>query len=132
MAKSKSSAYMVSVKINGHPFDMLVDTGAEVSIAPDYFYRKHLSQLPLKEAREFRSYSGDKLDLRDELTVNVGYNAHKYDLPFVIVKGNKPALFGRNWLKRIKLQWENILSICKDNPVDRIEKKYPKLFDVGH
>ena len=123
---------MISVKINGHPIDMLVDTGAVVSIAPEYLYRKHLSQLPLKEARELRSYSGDKLDLLGEFTVTVEYNAHKYELPLVIVKGDKPALFGRNWLEKIKLDWENILSISKDNPVDRLEKKYPKLFDVGH
>ena len=123
---------MVSVKINGHPIDMLVDTGAVVSIATEYLYRKHLSQLPLKEARELRNYSGDKLDLLGEFTVTVEYNAHKYELPLVIVKGDKPALFGRNWLEKIKLDWENILSISKDNPVDRLEKKYPKLFDVGH
>ena len=30
-----------------------------------------------------------------------------------------------NWLEKIKLDWENILSISKDNPVDRLEKKYP-------
>ena len=24
------------------------------------------------------------------------------------------------------------MSISKDNPTDRLEKKYPKLFDVGH
>ena len=100
VTKSRSSAYMVSVKVNGHPVDMSVDTGAVVSIAPEHIYRKHLSQLPSKEAREFRSYSGDKLG---ELTVTVEYHAHKYELPLVIVKGDKPALFGRNWLEIIKL-----------------------------
>ena len=42
---------MVSVKINGHPVDMLVDTGAIVSIVSEYLYSKYLAQLPLKEAR---------------------------------------------------------------------------------
>ena len=96
VTKSRSSAYMVSVKINGHPSDMLVDTGAVVSIAPEYLCRKHLSQLPLKEASELRSYSIDKLDLLSEFIVTVEYNAHKYELPLVIGKGDKPALFGRN------------------------------------
>ena len=123
---------MVSVKVNGHPVDMIVYTGAVVSIVPEHIYRKHLSQLPLKEARELRSYSGDKLDLLGELTVTVEYHAHKYELPLVIVKGDKPALFGRNWLEIIKLDWEKILSVSKDNPVDRLEKEHPKLFDVGH
>ena len=83
MTKSKSSAYMVPVKINGHLVDMLVDTRPVVFTAPEYLYRKYLSQLPLKEARELRSYSGGKLDLLGELTVTVEYNAHKYELRLV-------------------------------------------------
>ena len=72
---------------------------------------KHLAQLPLKLARELRSYSGDKLHLLGELTVTVEYNAHKCELLLSIVKGDKPALFGRNWLKVINLDWGKILSI---------------------
>ena len=86
----------------------------------------------MKEARELRSYSGDKLDLLGELTVTVEYNAYKCELPLVIVKGDKPALFGRNWLKVLKLDWGKLLSISEDNPVDRLIKEYSNLFDVGH
>ena len=125
VTKAKSSAYMVSVKVNGHPNDMLVDTGPVVSIAPEYIYRKHLTQLPLKETRGLKSYSGGKLDLLGELTVTVEYHAHKCELSLlVIMKGNKPALFGRNWLEIIKLDWGKILSISKDNAIDRLEKEY--------
>ena len=57
----------------------------------------------MKEAKELRSYSGDKLELLAELTLTVEYHAHKYELPLVIVKGDKPAVFERNWLEIIKL-----------------------------
>ena len=29
----------------------------------------------------------------------------------VVVKGNHPSLFGRNWLSKIKLDWESIFSV---------------------
>ena len=96
---------MVSVKLNGHTVDMLVDTGAVVLIVPERIYRKYLPQAPLRKARDLRSYSGDKLNLIGELTVTVQYGAQEYNFPLVIVKGDKPSLFGRNWLEKIKLDW---------------------------
>ena len=92
VSKSKSSGYTVSVKVNGHLVDMLVDIGAVVSVVPKNIYR---NQVPLRKARDLRSYSGDKLNLLGELTVTVEYNDQKYELPLVIVKGDKPSLFGR-------------------------------------
>ena len=50
----------------------------------------------------------------------------------MIIKGEKPALFGRNWLEKIKLHWGEIFAIDKSNPVDRLVKAYPKLFEGGH
>ena len=38
----------------------------------------------------------------------------------------------RNWLEKVKLHWGEIFSIDKSNPVDRLVKAYPRLFEVGH
>lgn len=48
MIKSRSSAaeYIVSVKMNDHSVDMLVDTEAVVSIASEHIDRKQLSHVP--------------------------------------------------------------------------------------
>ena len=132
VSKSVSGAYMVTVEMEGHKVDMLIDTGAVVSIVPEHIYKMHLSQLPLRKARDLRSYSGDKLNLLGEVTVTVMYNNQKSTLPLVIVKGEKPALFGRNWLEKIKLNWGEIFAVEKPNPVDRLIKKYAKLFEGGH
>jgi len=37
--------------------------------------------------------------------VQVCYENQKVTLPLVIVRGNGPTLFGRNWLRVIKLNW---------------------------
>ena len=111
---------------------MLIDTGAVVSIVPEQIYKDHLSHLPLKKARDLRSYSGDKLKLLGEVTVTVVYENQKSQLPPVIVQGKKPALFGRKWLEKIKPDWGEIFAVEKPNPADRLIKKYAKLFEGGH
>ena len=132
VTRSRSSAYIVDMKVNGHTVNMLEDTGAVVSVVPEWIYQKFWSHLPLKKARELRSYTGDKLKLVGELTVSVEYGTQKCKLPVVIVKGDKPALLGRNWLEKIKLDWGEIFSLNKSHPVDTLVTKYSKLFDAGH
>ena len=120
------------MKVNDHTVNMLVDTGAVVSVVPEWIYQKLWSHLPLKKAEELRSYTGDKLKLVGELIVSVEYGTQKCKLPVVIVKGDKPALLGRNWLEKIKLDWGEIFSFNKSHPVDTLITKYSKLFDAGH
>ena len=40
--------------------------------------------------------------------MNVEYSGSQYSLPFLIVKEGSCALFGRNWLMHIKLDWQNL------------------------
>ena len=75
------------------------------TIVPEKIYREHLSHLPVRQARDLRSYSGDKLNLLGEVMVRVAYKGQECKLPLVIIKGEKPALFERNWLEKIKLHW---------------------------
>ena len=70
------------------------------------------------------------MKLLGELTVTVEYGTQKCELPLVIVRGNKPALFERNWLEKIKLDWGEIFAVSKSSPVDRLVSKYYMLFDV--
>ena len=132
VSKSRASGYMITVSVEGHNVEMLLDTGAVVSIVPEKIYREHLSHLPVRQARDLRSYSGDNLNLLGEVMVRVVYKGQECELPLVIIKGEKPALFGRNRLEKIKLHWGEIFSIDKSNPVDRLVKAYPKLFEGGH
>jgi len=123
VTKTGPSGYVVTmdVDVEGHKVAMLV---AVVSIVPEQIYRKYLSHLPLRKAWDLRSYLGDKLNL---LGV---YGKQKCNLPLVIAEGNKPAFFRRNWLEKIKLG--EIFLVDKSNPVGKLVKKYPKLFEEGY
>ena len=46
VSKSRASGYMITVSVEGHNVEVLLDTGAVVSIVPEKIYREHLSHLP--------------------------------------------------------------------------------------
>lgn len=68
-----------------------------------------------------------------KIQVPVKYEGNEWTLPLLIVKGEKTALLGRNWLKEIKLNWTEIFSVNGDKPSSAptlrplLEKSAPKL-----
>ena len=46
-----------------------------------------------------------------ELLVLVKYNQQVETLPLIVVAGEGPSLLGRNWLRRIRLDWKRIGAI---------------------
>lgn len=90
---------------------MELDTGSSVSIVSEDLYRKELKKYPLRPSQlKLKSYSGNKIELLGECDVNVKYGGNEYVLPLVVAKGRRQALFGRNWLEVIPLNWSNIFS----------------------
>ncbi|XP_062373268.1 uncharacterized protein K02A2.6-like [Sardina pilchardus] len=69
------------------------------------------------------------------MTVAVTYEAQRQTLPLVIVKGDRPALLGRNWLKRIKINWANIFTVQsrgdREPEVLALMRRYQSVFDEG-
>ena len=52
---------------------------------------------------DLKTYSGEKIDVLGSITPKVSYNGQFWDLPLLVVEGDGPSLFGRNWLEHIKL-----------------------------
>ena len=50
-----------------------------------------------------KTYSGESLKVKGMVTVEVQFNQQTASLPIVILEGNGPTLFGRNWLSYIRL-----------------------------
>ena len=47
--------------------------------------------------------------------MNVCYDGIEYSLPLLVVGCNGPALLGRNWLEKIKLNWPIIKQLSSHN-----------------
>jgi len=45
-----------------------------------------------------------------------------------VVDGNGPTLFGRNWLERLKLDWQRIFKVQAHTEVENLCEEYAKIF----
>ena len=65
------------------------------------------------------------------VTVRYEHNA-PIDLPLIVVAGEGPSLFGRNWLKCIKLKWNKIGTVMlrddAKHELNRLLEYYQKIF----
>ena len=54
------------------------------------------------------------MKIKGQASVEVNYNGQNVTLPLQIVEGSGPALFGRNWLRTVKLDWGLIKKVTTD------------------
>ena len=63
--------------------------------------------------------------------VNLAYKGQTaINMPLLIVQGLGPSLFGRNWLKEIILDWNEIYHVYSDS-LQVVLDKYPSVFQEG-
>ena len=80
--------------------------------------------------KKLKTYSGEPLLVKGTINVQVKYGVQGATLPLLVVAGNGPTLFGREWLGKIKLDWRNIHSIQND-ALQLLLQKYAPLFSEG-
>ena len=102
----------VTVDVEGKLLTMEVDTGAVVSIISDSTRRELLPNLNLHRSNIFlKTYTDQEMEVVGQLHVHVKYGEQTAPLVLIVVDGNGPSLFGRNWLKYIKLDWGRITTV---------------------
>ena len=98
---------IIPLEINGVPVPMELDTGASLTVISETLWKeKFPTSTPEPSNIRLKTYTGEELKVLGQATVAIKYGEQNCNLPVQIVKGNGPALFGRNWLKDIKLNWE--------------------------
>lgn len=127
----KRQPLMIPVKIEDINLSMELDTSTSVSIISENTYKKWWSSKPLdKSAVVLRTYTGEILDVKGSMEVEVKYRTQQVQLPLLVVKGEGPSLFGRDWLQHIKLDSGEIHSLQED-PLEAILRQHEKLFQEG-
>ena len=126
---------MVEVSLNSSPLKFQVDTGASISIISHSTYLSLWSIPPPMQVSniDLKTYSGEKIDVLGSITPKVLYNGQFWDLPLLVVEGDGPSLFGRNWLEHIKLNWKEIHFLhSKPLPLklQSLLERYADLFKV--
>ena len=118
---------IIPVKVNGEDCSMELDTGASVSIMSEEAWKKSFAWVPLEKSQiKLRTYTGETLDVIGQAQVEVTSQNQTANLPIQIVKGQGPSLFGRNWLRDIKLNWGSIKKISSD--LDNVLTQHQSVF----
>ena len=102
-------AIEVTVKIDNKLTSMELDIGASVSLISADTFNKLWPGRQLKQSdTTLRTYSREQIKTLGSIDVTVVYNNQTVDLPLLVIEGEGPSLFGRNWLKFIRLDWKSI------------------------
>ena len=107
--------YVVSVQLGNATVNMEVDTGAPRSTVSQYVYMTLLTDFLLRNTDvTLLSYSGEKVPILGKISVPVKYSSNDEKvLDLVVEQGKRPALFGRDWLSQIRLDWESIFKVTE-------------------
>ena len=121
---------VVQLELNGCETKMEIDTGACCSIITDTTFkklRKYQENLILRSSNtKLRAYDGHEIKVIGETSIPVTHNGQTLKLSAKVVKGHSDLL-GRDWLKHIRLNWEEIFHIT-NSPIEKWKDEYPEVF----
>ncbi len=132
-AKSNLPPLEVVVTIDKKKVKMEVDTGATYSLMSKVTFdrlwpRKSLDKSEVKLC----TYSKEPITVMGSCCVNVEYAGQiVQDIPLLVVQGSGPTLFGRSWLKVIRLNWQAIHNVHSTEAWQKVVDKYPQVFEEG-
>ena len=111
---------------------MELDTGASVSVVSQKTWQDLFSNRALDPCtKHLQTYSGEPLPVLGQSTVCVRYRQQKRQLPLIVVEGEGASLFGRNWLRHIRLQWEAIQQVEHSGMAEDLLQEFSDIFAPG-
>ena len=139
------SEISVQLKIENTNCCMQLETGCALSLAPISFIKEVCPDVKIDPTNVILStYAGEIVHPLGEACVNVAYSGSQRSLPLLFVKEGSCALFGRNWLMHINLDWQNppslnhvgtlpsefstIPATSGDQTLDSVLEQYSELF----
>ena len=124
----------VDVLVNGRPLGMELDTGAAVSIISEKTRQALFADMKLRRSTlRQKTYTEEQMQVTGQLHVVVQYGSQQEKLVLIVVSGNGPSLFGRNWLKYLRLDWPTIATVnaVRVKPLQVLLKEHPQLVAEG-
>ena len=131
----KNKAITIDINLCGTPETMELDTGASRTILNHRTYTKLCGKLgPLKETEALLSmYTGERIPVAGVVSVPVKYGDQEAKLPALVIGGDGPNLFGRDWLKVIRINWSQTFKVeakqqVANQGLQRVLEKHKEVF----
>ena len=110
---------------------MELDTGSAVSIVPVSTFNEIFPDIELlPTSMQLRTYSGDQLRALGKAKVEIECNGQRAQDDLYIVDTTGPPLFGRTWLRQLRLDWSAIHSVRSTSASDRLDKLKERYADI--
>ena len=125
-----SAPIQIPVKVEDKSMTMELDTGAAVSIISETTRKEMFPSLKLYMVKiTLKTYTDETMQVMGQLNVHVQYGSQSAPLVLIVVAGDGPSLFGRNWLKFFRLDCNRITMIrAKSSSLDALLQKHDCLF----
>ena len=118
----------VEMVLEGKAHTMEIDTGASISLVSWATYRQLFKDKRMEEScLQLKTYGGQSLKVVGSLMANVCHGNQTAQLPLVVVEGHGPSLLGRDWLAKLRLDWQAIHCL-ETNAVHELLEKYQAVF----
>ena len=131
---SRDDRYLAQVRVEGQMLTMEVDTGSAVTIMNEHEFRKNWPEgtLDMDASPDYlKTYTEEPVKVLGKCQVRVESEGTEAVLPLFIVPGRGSSLLGRNWLRKIRLDWGAIFKISRSAPGVSIATKYSEVFQDG-
>ena len=125
---------LVDVSVDGHSLRMELDTGAALSVCSQKAFKRVWPEggpeiQPCDKV--LKTYSGEILELCGQAMVDVRYGEQCARLPLIVVRGEGPFLFGRNWLHHVRLDWPSICHMTTRRQAQSVATEFSEVFSDG-
>ena len=136
----KDHVIWVSPEVQGRVVKMELDTGSAVSVLPYKQYKEHFGHVKLEKSLvTVKTYTGQKITHKGEMKCNVKFKGQEKELTLQVVETSRPALFVRDFLSKMQLNWGEIkvLKLSKtpgrvlQRKVDQLLQQYESVFSEG-
>ena len=124
--------FTVDLKLNGKLLCMELDTGATVSLVSEKTFHQLFPSTTLQpSSTQLHSYSGESITVVGQVEVEVNYGTQTVKLPLIVVSGDGPSLFGRDWMTKIQLNWKEIYTVTMEAKLNDLLDRHSTLFQPG-
>jgi hypothetical protein len=123
IATPKVPPLKVSVTMNGTDVVMEVDTGASLSVMSENTYNQLWNghgPTPRPTQVKLKTYTGEPLQVKGRIDVTVRYNGHTETIGILVIAGSGPTFMGRDWLQKIRLDWNTLYNVRQSNVLEKI------------
>lgn len=102
----------VTPEVSGVKLKMELDTGSALSVISTADYKRLYPQIALQKTEVLlKTYTGEKVAAKGKIKVNVTYKGDTQKLDLYVVQNGGSPLLGREWLRKIKLEWHTIKAL---------------------